>query len=558
MPLLDGKYEILSERALAHGATRFEATSPQGERVRVDWYDVAAGDEAAFERYRRLLKALARAGDAAVLDVVSRPGARYVAWRIAPPDLPAATAAPITEAIVAAGLDPARADLRRDGRAVQLFDLPFGAGSAAGRSVTPVPMAEGAERAPRTLAARFRRVRLGDDAVAWAVTTCLLLLATAAFATGFAARANDRLVYVPELVGASVHGAAERLAALGLRVESVAVASDDAVGEVLALDPAAGAALRPGRSVRLTYAVSPGRLAPVTVPELVGLGDVDTAVVELEVAGLVLGRVARVHADAPPGTVLAQSVPPGNGLGQGQRIDLLTSLGPRPETTFLPGLVGLDVEDARYLATVAGLTEEQIVIEYVPSDRGAAGSVVSQSLAPFARVPRSAATLRLLVVAEPTATRVPTGLTSLAGLSLERARSLAPGFDVRVEEIEDRNLPDGVVLQSLPLGAEPGAGPLVLTVNARPVPVPRPDVVAELRAPEERQVEFMWLIEPGIPEQRAEVRARTLQGDDVLVVRRQVRGGDLLRGTWTTAAPGPVRFTLTLNDQPYGGDLLIP
>jgi hypothetical protein len=42
------------------------------------------------------------------------------------------------------------------------------------------------------------------------------------------------------------------------------------------------------------------------------------------------------------------------------------------------------------------------------------------------------------------------------------------------------------------------------------------------------------------------------------VLREQVRGGETLRGVWTTTAPGPVRFTLTLNRQPYGGDLLVP
>jgi beta-lactam-binding protein with PASTA domain len=540
----------------------------------VIWYDVPPRDEAAFERYRRLLKGLARDGTAAVIDVVSRPGARYVAWRVAAADLPTADDASLGEAIRGAGLDPARADVRRDGRSSILVDLRFEPGASASdprathaagdRPHEPeAPQARSlAERLRhRSLAERLRhlrRRRLTNDALSWVVAAALFATAIAAFGGGFLARANDRLIRVPDLAGAVVHDASRRLADLGLRVDAVAVASQAEHGTVLTLEPGAGTALRPGRSVRITYGVSPGHLAPATVPDVVGTANDDQATARLEAAGLRLGRIARVHADAPAGAVLAQSAPAGSTLGQGQGIDLVTSLGPRTETTFLPDLVGLDVEDARYLVTVAGLTSDQVVIEHVEHDREPAGRVLAQSLAPYARVPRAEATVRLLVVAEPTAARPPTGLPSLAGLALDDARSLAAGFDVRVETIEDRTLPDGVVLQSLPVGARASDGPLILTVNVRPVPVPRPVPSVHVREPEVRRLEFTWFIEPGIPTQSAEVRARTLRGDDVVVLRAQVRGGETVRGTWTTTAPGPVRFSLTLNREPYGGDVLVP
>jgi beta-lactam-binding protein with PASTA domain len=562
VPLLDGKYEILTERALDGGATRFEATSPGGETLRVIWYDVAPSDDGAFERYRRLLKGLVRDGSAAVVDVVSRPGARYVAWRIPLAELPRVADPTLQRAIEAAGFDPAVADVRRDGRTAVLFDLPFESRAGAAGTTPPSPASEraGTPRgsAPRQQLARLRRVRLSDDAMSWAVALGLLLLAVSAFAGGFAARANDRLVQVPDLLGASVHEAAPRLAGMGLRVDAAPVASDAAAGEVLAVDPPPGTALRPGRSVRLTYAVAPGRLAPVTVPAVVGARDADEAAARLEATGLRLGRIGRVHDQAPLEEVVAQSVPAGATLGQGQGVDILTSLGPRLETTFLPDLVGLRLEDARYLATVAGLTGDQVVVEEVATERGAPGRVLSQSLAPYARVPRSEATLRLLVASPPTAPESGAGLPSLAGLTLERARDLASGFDVRVETIEDRTLPDGVVMQSLPVGAEAGDGPLVLTVNVRPVPVPRPTPRVEVREATERELRFTWFIEPGIRTQQAQVRALTLRGDDVVVLEREVRGGETLSGTWTTMAPGPVRFTLTLNRQPYGEELLVP
>jgi hypothetical protein len=84
MPLLDGKYEIISERALGPEQTLFEATTPEGEAVRIVWYELTPGQEPRFEEYRRTVKSLKRSERAAVYDVVSRPGAHDVAWR--PPE----------------------------------------------------------------------------------------------------------------------------------------------------------------------------------------------------------------------------------------------------------------------------------------------------------------------------------------------------------------------------------------------------------------------------------------------------------------------------------------
>jgi beta-lactam-binding protein with PASTA domain len=554
VPLLDGKYEILSERPLGAGATRFDATTPAGATVRVVWYDLEPQQEAAFERFRRLLKRLARDGSASVADVVSRPGARYVAWLTPAPGLAPGRDPAVEAALREAGFDPETATLLRDGRSVRLFDLPFHPGA-----VAPPPPPASPEPGSATRRTPWTRLPpLSDDALAWLLTFGLLVTAAAGFGGGFLARANDRAVQVPELLGRGVEEAAAAVQALGLRVDPVAVASDAPAGAVLAVDPPAGAALRPGRSVRLTYAVAPGRLAPAEVPQLVGAQGEEAVVERLGAAGLRLGRVAHVHAEVPQGAVLAQSEPPGTTLGQGQGVDVLISLGPRPESTFLPDLVGLDLEDALYVAAVAGLGSEQVIVESVASDRALPGSVVSQSLAPFQRVPRTEATLRLLVAAEPLLVEADPGLPSLAGMPEADARLLANGFEIRIEHIEDRALPDGVVLQSLPVGARPEDGPLVLTVNVRPVPVPRPDVAVVVRPPELRRLQFTWFVEPGIPVQTAEVTARTLRGDEVVVLRRQVRGGDVLTGSWSTTAPGPVRFALTLNGEPYGGELLVP
>ena len=550
MPLLDGKYEILAERPLAPGVVRFDATTAAGLPVRVVWYELTPDEEPAFERYRRALRRLTREGLTDVLEVVSRPGARYVAWRderteSSPLDTEGRLAARLSEV----GLAPGNARVRVSDDGPRVSDLPFGAG------VAPERVASATE-APREVKRRGLRT-LSDGALSWALAGVLLLLALAAWSGGFLLRTNDRLVTVPEPSGPHVEGLVERLVTLGLQVEPVPLASDAPAGTVLSLDPAPGTALRPGRSVRVSYAVPPGRLAPATVPAVLGM-DSDGAAARLRAAGLEIGRLARVHEAAPAGVVLSQSETPGTTVGVGSAVDLVLSLGPAPETTFLPDLVGLPEAEARALADVSGLGSDQVVVERVDTAGAVPGTVVDQSLAPYRRVQLDTVVLRLLVAGAASSPSDEEGLPNLAGLSEADARALAAGFAVRVSYLEDGNLPDGVVWQSLRPGAGPSDGPLELAVNVRPVPIPLPRVEAIVRRPQLRDVPYVWFIEPGIPTQIAQVTAVTLEGVRTLVRSASVRGGDRLEGSWRTTYPGPVRFELTLNGEPYGGELLVP
>jgi hypothetical protein len=131
-----------------------------------------------------------------------------------------------------------------------------------------------------------------------------------------------------------------------------------------------------------------------------------------------------------------------------------------------------------------------------------------------------------------------------------RERLTAAGRDVQVERTVSRGLPNGVVLQDPPPGSRV-AGPVRLLVNAQPVALPVPEPVATVLAPRLRWVPYRFLIEPGIPTQTAVVRARTADDEEVVVLRREVVGGDVLEGAWPTLTPGPVTFELSLNDVPY-------
>ncbi|MBW6456415.1 MAG: hypothetical protein K0A98_11080, partial [Trueperaceae bacterium] len=190
MPLLDGKYEIHGERAVGPGVTAFSATAPDGAPVRVEWLELPPEDEAAFERYRRLLKRLAREGRATVQDVVARPGARYVAWYLPPDGSGPARDAGLDEALREAGYDPADAELRRvDGQA-RLVALPF---------KTPMTTAVAAATEPGR-AARPRRWAPPASPAArrWAWSLALLAASAALAFVGFARRANDAVVVLPD------------------------------------------------------------------------------------------------------------------------------------------------------------------------------------------------------------------------------------------------------------------------------------------------------------------------------------------------------------------------
>lgn len=548
MPLLDGKYEIQGERAVADGVTAFAATDPDGTPVRVEWLELPPGDEARFERYRRLLRRLAREDRATIRDVVARPGARYVVWTLPPDGAPLARDAGLDDALREAGCDPAAAQFRRVDGAPKLVALPFGAPAPA------VPPPADAPAAPRGA-----RIRLPPETYTWALALGLTAMAGVLAGVAFLRGSNDRVVVVPDVVGVAYEEAAALLYERALRVTPHAVASDDVpAGAVLATDPPPGSALRPGREVRLDVALPAGQLAPTTVPRLVGMTSVAAATDALERAGLALGRWVRIHLDAPADVVLAQSPAAGATVGRGAAVDLVVSLGPRSKLSFLPDLVGLPLADALSLARVAGLSDAQVVVERLATDLAQRDVVLSQSLAPHRDFVVADAMLRLIVADEAVAPPAPDGLPVLGGLSEAEARALAVGFDVRVLYVAESGLPDGVVGQSLGPGARPADGPLVLTVNARPVRIPRPVVEVVVRQPAPRELPYLWFVEGGIPLVLAEVTATTLEGERFVVERVAVSGGGRVEGVWRTTYPGVVRFDLTLNGQPYGVPLRVP
>lgn len=554
MSLIDGRYEVIAEQVLGGGRTLFSATAPDGTPLRIEWFDLPPDRESEFERYRRLLKQLKRQELAAIHDVVARPGANYVAWLTPPDGATDAHDAELAAVLAENGYAPSAAHvLKAGGRGARpcLYGLSFGDAALPPAHTTP---------SEQTAARPLRHVNeprlrwlttLSVPALSWLLSGFLLLVAVGLLVGAVGRQAVNDLVVVPDLVGAEAQSAADTLTGLKLAVVPVALASDQPAGTVLALEPAAGSELRPGRSVQLSYALPPGRAAPTEVPELVGLVYPGPASDALAAAGLRVGHVARVHAPQPAGTVLSQSAGVGGRVGSGEAVSLVVSLGPSQAQTFLPQLVGLHVDEARALAQVAGFSPERVLVDEVAATRGFAGQVLSQSLAAYVPVAADDAVLRL-VVQSGTVGGQAGGAPDLVGLPLSQAMALASAWNVTVNQMANLGLPGGVVAQDPPPGEIGADATLTLLVNTHPVAIPTDGIRAVVQPPRLREVGYAWAILLGIPPRTAEVWATDVEGRRTLVERVQVEGGQILEGTWLTVTPGPITFELYLAGVPYG------
>lgn len=564
--MLDGKYEITSQREETPYSTRFGGTAPDGTAVQIVWYDLhTPDDERAFERYRTLLRNLRRQERAAVYDLVARPGAYYVAW-YAPPNTPRLHPATVDPQVLGAleallgedGQALGEADFRQEpGSTPKLYGLPFVPRSALAAAPGKPPPAEPRSPAPslhppvRGLGRLWQALRPALLGLTFALTGCLLLLLS------FYRTVQTGTALVPELRGEEVNRAAAALHALGFAVSPVPLTPLEATpnvgaGRVLELAPPPGTPLRPGRTVSVRYA-PPSLVAPGAVPEVRG-GTLADAERLLEARGLSVGESARVHADAPLGTVLAQTPAAEAPAPRGGRVALLISDGPKVEETFLPDLTGLPLEDALVLVDLAGFSHE-VHLERVQGTGEAADTVLAQNLPPLVAVPQTSV-VRLTVSGE--AAEVASGgggTPDLTGLPLAEAQRSARSLGARAqvtEQVSTLDLPEGVVLQR-PTPGSPLGERVELTVNVHPEPLPLPTPRASIYRGEVRRARYRWVLEPGIPAQRASVSARTLSGETTLVLQgRTVSGGEQLTGTWLTTAPGPITFTLTLNGLPYG------
>jgi beta-lactam-binding protein with PASTA domain len=579
--VLDGKYEITSEQEVSSRETLFGATAPDGTALRISWYDLSsAEDEGAFERYRALLRQLKRAGHAAVYDLVARPGAHYVAWRVpgeagrVPVDGGKTDLGPIEKLLADYGRTLAEAHIcTGENAAPQVYALAFQ--SAATEPETALPASTGA---PRTVPEAVDNLwitlrttllqRLGPwlpGAVLALSGGLLLLLSTERLL-------QNRLVSVPDVRGQQVNQALGALYRAGFSTTPVALASARPAGEVLEVSPPVGTPLRPGRTLSVRYALPAGR-APELVPAVLG-ATLERAEAALEGAGFAVGEVALSYSSAPTGTVVAQTPAAEALAAQGSRIGLLVSDGPRGTLTFLPDLTGLPQEDALRLAEAAGFAREAVRLERSSGTGVAAGMVLAQNIAPFVSVPEGRAQLRLTVADRRVPATSENGTPELVGLSLadaqERARLAGLNLNTAAR-VSTPELPSGVVLQR-PAPGTPLEGSVSVTLNVPAVTLPRPQVRAAVANAVDsgtdvdpdpvtttvRRARYLWQLGADAEGKTATITVETADGSRETIVQGQrVGAGGRLGGTYLSTARGPLTFRLTLSGVPYGAPLTV-
>jgi serine/threonine-protein kinase len=117
-------------------------------------------------------------------------------------------------------------------------------------------------------------------------------------------------------------------------------------GVILNQFPLPGTKVKGGRQVK--FVVSLGQ-RQVPVPEVAGLS-VRQARLDLETVGLRLGEIAWAFSDTLPERVVVMSYPPvGTEVETGSEITLFVNRGRVPRFTYVPGVVGEDLTEAKRL-----------------------------------------------------------------------------------------------------------------------------------------------------------------------------------------------------------------
>ena len=182
-------------------------------------------------------------------------------------------------------------------------------------------------------------------------------------------------VEVPDIRELSAREAYNRLAEVGLKMEKIGEEynSEIEADHVVTQDPEPGKTVKEGRQVRVILSKGPEM---VKVPDLVNT-TLDDARLELQNVGLRLGEPENIYDNRiPEGNIVSQEPRANRQVPAGSKVDVMVSLGPKPEQTQVPDLVGKFEVEAKSTLQASKLTigkvDRQDSTEYF------AGQVVSQ------------------------------------------------------------------------------------------------------------------------------------------------------------------------------------
>jgi beta-lactam-binding protein with PASTA domain len=231
----------------------------------------------------------------------------------------------------------------------------------------------------------------------WILIAILGLLIIAGLVLWYVTKSDTKTV--PTVVGLRSDAAVNRLQNDGFKVQIVPQSSTRPAGVVFGQNPAGGASVSKGSTVRLL--VSKGR-SLVTVPNAVGLSQVD-ARNRLVNAGFAV-ITAQVPSDQPVGTVTAQDPAAGTRVAPGTKVHINVSKG--KAVVPVPSEVGNTLSNATAELEAKGF---KVVTTPVPSS-SPADTVVSQS--PASGSAPKGSTVQLNVSQGPSATTTTATVTT--------------------------------------------------------------------------------------------------------------------------------------------------
>ena len=161
-------------------------------------------------------------------------------------------------------------------------------------------------------------------------------------------------VTVPNVVNRSVVEALDILSERDLELRKTGARNSSVIPEnyVLSQDPISGSVVKEGTPVSVVISLGSNM---AMVPNLVGK-PLREARVELNRAGLRVGRFSTMHHRDKKDIVLAQSPPPDRLVEREAPVSMLLSLGSRPLEYRLPDFIGLPLERASNVLEAMGIT----------------------------------------------------------------------------------------------------------------------------------------------------------------------------------------------------------
>jgi serine/threonine-protein kinase len=274
----------------------------------------------------------------------------------------------------------------------------------------------------------------------WAVLAGLLVAGAVIAALLLTGGPDD--IAVPDVVGADIEVAQQRLRSEGFEVEVTQARNPEPAGRVIGQDPGGRTEAPEGSTINLTVSSGPGDVA---VPDVIGESR-DEAVETLEDAGFEVEEERVFSADVAAGRVVETRPGPRVQVERGETVTLVVSRGQQTDT--VPSVVGREEAAATRALRAAGFA-----VDVQQSEGGGrAGAVVAQDPAGGTEA-AVGSTVTITVATEPEQVTVP----DVEGLSESRAseRLSARGFGVDIQERDvDSPSDDGRVLGQTPDGGQ--------------------------------------------------------------------------------------------------------